>query len=66
MVAYVLRRLLGAVPTIFVGLSLTFFVIHLAPGNPAARFLDPTMGIELQKSIAQRFALDDPLHVQYF
>jgi peptide/nickel transport system permease protein len=65
MIAYVLRRLLGSVPVILIGLSLTFFIIHLAPGDPTIRFLRPGTDPGLQEVIVSRFGLDQPLIVQY-
>lgn len=66
MVAYAVRRLLGAIPVVFIGLTLTFFIIHVAPGDPTSRFLNPSIGIEANERIIERFGLDNPLHVQYF
>ena len=34
MLSYTLRRLAGAIPTIFIIVTLTFFMIRLAPGGP--------------------------------
>ena len=34
MLRYVLRRLLGAIPTLFVVVTVTFFLMRLAPGGP--------------------------------
>ena len=34
MLAYALRRIVGLVPTLFVLVTLSFFVIRLAPGGP--------------------------------
>ncbi|MCH8012791.1 MAG: ABC transporter permease [Candidatus Marinimicrobia bacterium] len=66
MVAYILRRLLGILPVLLIGLTFTFFIIHLAPGDPTTRFMDPSMDPALKEKIAERFGLNDPLHFQYF
>ena len=34
MAGYVLRRFLGALPTLFLIVTLTFFMMHAAPGGP--------------------------------
>ena len=34
MLAYTLRRIAGLVPTLFVLVTLSFFIIRLAPGGP--------------------------------
>lgn len=66
MVAYIFRRLLGILPVLLIGLTFTFFIIHLAPGDPTTRFMDPSMDPALKEKIAERFGLNDPLHLQYF
>jgi len=66
MIAYALRRLLGAIPVVFIGITITFFIIHFAPGDPASCFLTPTMSIGSQEIIIERFGLNHPVHIQYF
>ncbi|MBI3523526.1 MAG: ABC transporter permease subunit [Betaproteobacteria bacterium] len=67
MFAYILRKLLGLIPT-FIGITLVaFFLIRLVPGDPVEIMsgehqLTPAMHAE----ILQRFGLDRPLHEQYF
>ncbi|MDD4179618.1 MAG: diguanylate cyclase, partial [Candidatus Margulisbacteria bacterium] len=40
---YVLRRLLQLIP-LLIGISLiSFFVMHLAPGDPTSLFIDPNV-----------------------
>jgi len=69
--AYIIRRLLLTIPT-FIGISLiTFFVIHLAPGDPAMLALQgETMGKGASAAnIAEMkhvLGLDRPLYIQYF
>jgi oligopeptide transport system permease protein len=61
---YSLRRLLWIVPVLFVASVVTFWLMHAAPGSPwnrEGRQLDP----ELVASLNERFALDQPLPVQY-
>ena len=65
MVAYTIRRLLTAIPLLLLGISLTFFIIHIAPGDPADRFLSPSMSPNLKESITKKFGLDQPLYSQY-
>ena len=65
MVAYSLRRLLVTIPILFLGLSLTFFVIRLAPGDPTDRFITPSMSPGLKENIAKKFGIDQPIPIQY-
>lgn len=63
--AYTIKRLIGSIPILFIGLTLTFFLVHLVPGDPTLRFLDPSMGVSLQEQISEKFGLNEPLHIQY-
>lgn len=64
-IPYLIKRLLGSGLTIFVGITLTFITVHLAPGDPSVRFIDPSQTLESQQIIQKRFGLDEPLHIQY-
>ncbi len=66
MIAYTLRRLLNTLPIVFIGLTITFFLIHLAPGDPTDRMMDPSMSTEVREQITQRFGLDRGIGYQYF
>ncbi|HEX3755774.1 MAG TPA: oligopeptide ABC transporter permease OppB [Rhizomicrobium sp.] len=63
MLGYSLRRLLGALPTLFVIVTLTFFMMRAAPGGPfdANRRLPP----EIEHNIEAAYNLDKPLLQQY-
>ena len=63
MLGYVLRRLLGAVPTLFLVVPGAFFLMRVAPGGPfdRERPLEPTVMANLNAA----FRLDEPLLAQY-
>jgi oligopeptide transport system permease protein len=63
MAGYVLRRFLGALPTLFVIITLTFFMMHAAPGGPfdSNRRLPP----EVEHNIEAAYNLDKPVWQQY-
>src|SRR3954469_14317110 len=63
MMAYALRRLLGAIPTLFVIVTLTFFMMRAAPGGPfdTERRLPP----EIEANVKAAYDLDKPLLTQY-
>ena len=64
--AYFLRRLVYAVP-ILLGVSmLVFALIHLAPGDVVDMLVPPEVPREVADSLRARFALDQPIHIQYF
>jgi len=66
MIAYILRRLINIVPIVLIGLTITFFFIHLAPGDPTLRLMDPGVSPEVRQQIIERFGLDQALHIQYY
>ncbi len=63
MISYALRRLLGAVPTLFLIITAAFFMMRIAPGGPfdQERTLEATVMANLNKT----FGLDKPLWEQY-
>ncbi|MBO9447488.1 oligopeptide ABC transporter permease OppB [Ruegeria sp. R14_0] len=62
MLAYVIRRLLAAVPTILLLIVASFFLMHFAPGGPftSERPLPPAV----LANIEARYGLDQPLWKQ--
>jgi oligopeptide transport system permease protein len=64
MLSYAIRRILGAIPTLIVIITLAFFMMRLAPGGPfdTERRLPP----EIAKNIAAAYNLDKPVYQQYF
>lgn len=62
---YVVRRLLGVVPLVLGVTTVLFFVLHLAPGDPASHYLAPGLSPEAMERIRADLGLDDPVHVQY-
>jgi len=62
---FIVRRLLYAVP-ILLGVSvLVFALIHLAPGDVVDMLVPPEVPREVADLLRRRFALDQPLHIQY-
>ena len=63
MIGYALRRFLTAIPTLFVIVTLTFFMMRAAPGGPfdGARSLPP----DIEKNVEAAYNLDKPVLVQY-
>jgi ABC-type dipeptide/oligopeptide/nickel transport system permease component len=66
MLAFLVRRSLEGILTVF-GLSvLVFLSLHLAPGDPAAMIAGNQAREEELVVIRQRYGLNDPLPVQYW
>lgn len=63
MFRFVLRRVLTAIPTLFVIITLSFFLMHIAPGGPfnMERGIPP----EIKANIERVFHLDEPVYMQY-
>jgi len=64
MFSYAIRRLLGAIPTLFIIVTLSFFMMRIAPGGPfdGQRRLPP----EIEHNIEAAYDLDKPVYEQYF
>ena len=63
MIGYALRRLLEAIPTLFVVVTLSFFLMRLAPGGPFD--LERPLPPAAVENLRRVYGLDDPLIVQY-
>jgi oligopeptide transport system permease protein len=63
MLAYSLRRLGGAIPTLFVVMTVSFFMMRLAPGGPFDR--ERMLAPAIEANIKKAYNLDQPLIVQY-
>jgi oligopeptide transport system permease protein len=63
MLRFLFRRLLIAIPTLFGVITLAFFMMRAAPGNPfmGQRRLAP----EVERNVMAKYGLDRPLPVQY-
>lgn len=67
MLSYLLRRVLGAIPLLLGILTLIFFIIQLAPGDPTATlFSNPNVSPEVIEQMRRNLGLDQPIHVQYW
>ena len=64
MTAFLLRRAAHALTVVFVVCTVTFLLVHLAPGGPAI-LADPKLTTEERAGIEERLGLDRPLAAQY-
>ena len=65
MTRYLIRRLLGAVPLVLGITTILFFVVDVAPGDPALYLIAPGMSREVVEQVRSDFGLDQPVHVRY-
>lgn len=63
--SYLLRRALGILPLLLGILTINFFIIRSAPGDPADIFDNPDLPPEYRQMMRRNYGLDDPLHVAY-
>lgn len=63
MFRFVSHRLMSAVPTVFIVVTLSFFLMRLAPGGPFN--LERPLPPATMANIMATFQLDKPLYVQY-
>jgi oligopeptide transport system permease protein len=63
MLSFLVRRLLVAIPTLFVVVTVAFFMMRAAPGNPFST--DRKLPAEIEKNIEAKYGFDKPLPVQY-
>ncbi len=63
MISFIVRRVFWAVPTLFVIITLAFFLIRMAPGGPfdLERAVEP----EIEANLKAAYDLDKPMVVQY-
>ena len=62
---YIIRRLILMVVTIWVVVSIIFFLFRLMPSEPTALIIGPALRPEAQNALREAWGLDRPLHVQY-
>ncbi len=66
MLAYVIRRLVGAALVMLAVSTLVFFMIRLVPGDPIAAMLADSGSPEAREAMIRRLGLDQPLIVQFW
>ena len=63
MTKYIIRRFFGLIPTLFIIITLSFFIIRIAPGGPFSE--ERALPKQVLENIEKAYHLDDPLLVQY-
>jgi oligopeptide transport system permease protein len=63
MLAYVLRRLGSSIPTLFLIVTISFFLISVAPGGPFD--LEQPLNETIMRNLRALYRLDEPLWKQY-
>lgn len=63
--AYLVRRLAWTVPLVLGVATVVFFILHLAPGDPATYYIGPGVSPESVEQVRRNMGLDQPAHVRY-
>ncbi|MBD3274460.1 MAG: ABC transporter permease subunit [Candidatus Marinimicrobia bacterium] len=66
MLNYIIRRIFATIPLLLLGLTMTFFIMRLAPGDPTTKYINPDFDPEVRQLMLKKFGLDQPLHIQYW
>ena len=65
MLLYIAKRLLVALPTLLAVLTVVFFFVRIAPGDPALIILGDQASPQALAAVRHELGLDQPLLVQY-
>ena len=61
---YTVRRLISAIPVLFIVAVMVFALIHMIPGNPAAVMLGSDATQEEIDALSEKLGLNEPVPVQ--
>ena len=64
MLRFIVKRILTMLLTLFVIMTLTFFIMHAIPGGPYSA--GKRLPEEIQAALDEKYKLNDPLYVQFF
>ncbi len=65
MLAFLTRRLAASLLLLLLVLTVTFFLLHAAPGDPTDLMLDERLPLAQRQRLLHLYGLDRPLHEQY-
>jgi oligopeptide transport system permease protein len=60
---YAIKRLFGALPTLFIIIAIAFFMMRLAPGGPFDK--ERKLSAEVEANLMRAYHLDEPLPQQF-
>ncbi|WP_232696058.1 ABC transporter permease [Brevibacillus daliensis] len=65
MVGYIVKRFFASLLTMFVLITITFFLMHSIPGGPFSPAEERKVPASVLQKMEEKFGLHEPLHVQY-
>ncbi|RLG77427.1 MAG: ABC transporter permease [Thermoprotei archaeon] len=63
---FIAKKFFESAITVFIGVTVAFFLFRLLPGDPTAAFLDIRLSPEAKLKLIEEFGLNKPLWEQYF
>ena len=66
MKTYLFKRLLSAIPVLFIVSTIVFLILQLTPGDPAIVILGQEATVDEVEDLRQQLKLDRPIYEQYF
>jgi len=64
LLAYSFKRLISAIPTLFIMIAVAFFMIRVAPGGPFDT--EKSVPPEIQANLEKAYNLDKPVYEQFW
>jgi len=65
LISYVIRKLLLAIPVIFLATFIVFLMLYLTPGDPALALVPPRHTPQDVEDVREEYGFNDPIYVQY-
>jgi len=65
MIAFTIRRILMAIPTLWIALTIIFVLVRVIPGDPTAAVMGDYMSEQSIQVLRKQMGIDQPLMVQY-
>jgi glutathione transport system permease protein len=65
MLTFIIRRIIGMIPILFIISILSFLFVHLSPGDPVRIMYGAEISQESYESLREKMGLNDPLYTQY-
>lgn len=63
---YIVKRILQLIPVLLLVSIFSFYLVNIAPGDPAESYRSPGMTEEQFEAIKEELGLNAPIHIQYF
>lgn len=65
MLKYIIKRIIGVIPTLIIVTTFVFFFVRLIPGDPARLVAGPQATLEDVEVVREELGLNKPIVTQY-